>query len=94
MNPYVREVEPLEDYRLRLLFENGERRILDMRPYLDRGVFQRLRDRGLFQEARVVAGSVEWPTEIDLSYDTLYLQSVPGSSQEVEASRGRADGSP
>ena len=94
MNPYVREVEPLEDYRLRLLFENGERRILDMRPYLDRGVFQRLRDRGLFQEARVVAGSVEWPTEIDLSYDTLYLQSVPESPQEVEANRGRADESP
>jgi hypothetical protein len=25
----------------------------------------------------VVAGSVEWPGEIDLSYDTLYLESKP-----------------
>ena len=30
-----------------------------------------------FQAARVVAGSVEWPGEVDLSYDTLYLESRP-----------------
>ncbi len=31
----------------------------------------------LFQAARVVAGSVEWPGGLDLSYDTLYLESQP-----------------
>jgi len=25
----------------------------------------------------VVVGSVEWPGEVDLSYDTLYLESRP-----------------
>jgi hypothetical protein len=25
----------------------------------------------------VVFGSVEWPGEVDLSYDTLYLESEP-----------------
>jgi hypothetical protein len=77
MNPYVKQVRPLNDYRIEVEFENGERRLFDMKPYLQRGVFVRLQNRAAFQAARVVAGSVEWPGEVDLSYDTLYLESRP-----------------
>ncbi|WP_227762490.1 DUF2442 domain-containing protein [Zhaonella formicivorans] len=31
----VKGVEPLNDYQLLLTFENGEKRIFDMKPYLD-----------------------------------------------------------
>ena len=77
MNPYVKQVRPLKDYQLELIFENGEQRIFDVKPYLKRGVFVRLQNRATFQAVRVVAGSVEWPGELDLSYDTLYLESQP-----------------
>lgn len=77
MNPYVKQVRPLENYQLELIFENGEQRIFDVEPYLKRGVFVRLQNRAVFQAVRVVAGSVEWPGELDLSYDTLYLESQP-----------------
>lgn len=84
MNPYVQDVRPLEDYRLELVFQNGERRIFDAKPYLQRGVLRRLQNRAVFQGARVVAGSVEWPGEIDLSYDTLYLESQPRKESAAE----------
>ncbi len=77
MNPYVESVRPLDDYQLELIFKNGEHRIFNVKPDLDRGIFVRLRDRSIFKAARVVAGSVGWPGEIDLSYDTLYLESKP-----------------
>jgi len=77
MNPYVKAVYARDDYRLEVLFENGERRMFDMKPYLQHGVFVRLQNRAIFQAARVVAGSVEWPGGLDLSYDTLYLESEP-----------------
>jgi hypothetical protein len=77
MNPYIESVFPLEDYRLEVLFENGERRIFDAKPYLQRGIFVRLQNRATFQAARVIAGSVEWPGELDLSYDTIYMESQP-----------------
>ena len=50
--------------------------MFDLTPWLDKGVFRALRDSPEFAQARVVDGSVEWPGEIDLSYDTLYLRSV------------------
>ena len=77
VNPCVEDVRPLDDQRLEILFENGEVRVFDMKPYLQRGVFVRLRDPAVFQAARVVARSVEWPGEVDLSYDTLYVESQP-----------------
>ncbi len=77
MNPYVKSVRALNNYQLTLVFENEEQRIFDVRPYLSRGIFVRLQNLTLFQAARVVAGSVEWPGELDLSYDTLYLESQP-----------------
>lgn len=90
MNPHVKSVNALRDYELEVLFENGELRRFDVKPYLDRGIFVRLRDHALFQGARVVAGSVEWPTGLDLSFDTLYLEGqpvaapAPGSKQSVQ----------
>jgi hypothetical protein len=77
MNPKVAQVEAIDDRRLRLLFTNGERRNFDITPYLEIGVFRSLSDPRLFRAARARAGSVEWPGEIDLSYDTLYLESRP-----------------
>ena len=85
MNPYVTHVRPLDDCRLEVVFENGKRRIFDVKPYLQRGIFARLQNRATFQAVRVVAGSVEWPGGLDLSYDTLYLESQPiGAAANAE----------
>ena len=76
MNPKVTRSTPQAEHRLLLEFDNGETRLFDLTPWLDKGVFRALRDSPEFAQARVVDGSVEWPGEIDLSYDTLYLRSV------------------
>ena len=75
MNTYVKKVKHIENYCLKLLFENGEQKIFDLKPYLNKGIFSQLKNISLFTSARVVAGSVEWPNGLDLSYDTLYLES-------------------
>jgi len=85
MNPHVKSVRALSDYELALEFENGERRIFDITPYLNRGIFIRLQNSTLFQAANVVAGSVEWPGGLDLSYDTLYLESQPAEAMTSHA---------
>lgn len=77
MNPYISRVEALPNHHMRLWFENSEIRVFDVRPYLERGVFKQLKSWPAFSQAHVSAGSVEWPCGVDLSYDTLYLESVP-----------------
>ena len=72
------------DYRLLLTFENGEERIYDLAPRLESEVFAPLRTRELFERVRVAYGSLEWPGERDLAYDSLYAESVPVSRAERE----------
>ncbi|HVW70883.1 MAG TPA: DUF2442 domain-containing protein [Steroidobacteraceae bacterium] len=85
MNPVVCRVRPLNPHRLLLDFTNGEQKVFDLAPYLSQGVFRELRDLNRFAAARVVAGSVEWPGAIDLSYDTLYLGSFPYEPASADA---------
>jgi hypothetical protein len=91
MAPYVVSVRPLPDFRLELEFTSGEHRIFDVKPYLRSEVFGQLRDATVFATAHVVAGSVEWhgATPLSspaLSFDTLYIDSVPsGTCDSVSA---------
>jgi hypothetical protein len=79
MNPDVIDLQPQNDYTLRLIFAGGEVRDFDVRPYLDMSIFKELRDSSYFRQAYVEFGSVEWPHGQGLSYDTLYLESVSAS---------------
>jgi hypothetical protein len=78
----AKEVEALPDFKLLILFENGERRLFDVSPYLDRGVFRELRDPALFKSARISFDSVEWANGADLCPEVLYAESV--SAQETK----------
>ena len=80
MNPDVVNVKPESDYTLHLWFSNGEEGILDMKPYLDRGIFRELRDISMFNSVRPFIGSIQWANEADLCPDTIYLDSVKRSN--------------
>ena len=71
----VCKVEVCSDYHLLLTFDNGERRLFDMKPYLNYPVFQRLHNLGFFSLARVDYGTVTWPYDIDIAPETLYESS-------------------
>lgn len=76
MNPRVSEVSTTDDYQLELLFANGEQGVYDCTPLLGFGVFQELKNKNYFAQARVVDGTVVWPHEQDICPDTLYLDST------------------
>ena len=76
MDPRVSKVTPIDGYRLRILFDNGEQRTYDCSHLLDFGVFQELRDKVYFARAKAAHGTVVWPHEQDICPDTLYLDSV------------------
>ena len=80
MNPRVKAVKANPDYTLTLTFTNDEVKIFDVKPYLDKGIFRELQDRGLFNSVRPFLGSIQWKNGQDFCPDTLYLDSVSSSS--------------
>ncbi|OXS25269.1 MAG: hypothetical protein BI182_05930 [Acetobacterium sp. MES1] len=71
----VIDVEPLNDYKLLLTFENGEKRIFDVSPYLDKGIFQELKNEEKFRTVRVSFDSIEWCNQADLDPEFLFEKS-------------------
>lgn len=72
MVPAVKNVTPGDEYVLSLVFDNGEEGTLDMKPFLDFGIFRRLRDYGFFQCVRVSFDTIAWGDEIDLDPEFVY----------------------
>jgi hypothetical protein len=66
---------PQNGYRLELQFDNGESGIVELSSLVGRGVFEAWNESGVFEQVTVTsAGAVEWPSEIDMCPDALYLQ--------------------
>ena len=65
-------VEPHKDNTLLLIFENQEKRLFDMTPYLDKKPFTKLKGSPLFMKATIAHGTVVWPENIDIAPETLW----------------------
>jgi len=72
MNPTVITVEPEKNYKLLITFENNEKRLFDVKPFLDKGIFTELKSIDYFKKVKVSFGAIQWPNEQDFSKDTLY----------------------
>ena len=80
--PELVRVTPLSAYDLLLSYSDGSLRQFSCAPYLDRGVFSRLKDSTLFAQAHVAHGTVCWPGALDVAPETLFLRSVPVTARE------------
>lgn len=84
----VVNVTPLSNYRILVEFENGEKRVGDIKPLLERGgIFTDLKNIGIFNSVYIEYGAVTWKdangNEIDICSDKLYMDSVPYSERRV-----------
>lgn len=73
----VVRVAPRDDFTLELWFDTGDHRLFDMKPYLDRGVFTRLKDLTQFKQAYIGFDTVCWPDNLDIAPETLFDRSIP-----------------
>jgi hypothetical protein len=71
------EVTANRDFSLNIVLETGERRLLDMKPYLDFGVFNKIRDFERFKRVKVAFDTIEWDDGVDLDPEFIYDNSTP-----------------
>ena len=80
----VVEVRPLESYRVWLKFSDGTQGNVDLSDLAGRGVFTAWSDRRVFTAVRVEeGGGIEWPGEIDICPDALYMRLTGKAVDEI-----------
>ncbi|MEE0856770.1 MAG: DUF2442 domain-containing protein [Ruminococcus sp.] len=90
-------VAPQHDFTLLLTYESGEKRVLDMKPMLEKGgVFASFRNYENFKRVYVddchdiawdidpnVDSNVVWNNKVDLCPDACYVDSIPLSEYKA-----------
>lgn len=83
-------VEVVDDFRLRLTFDDGTIGDVDFARRQWRGVLERLSDPAFFARVRVDPefGTVVWPDGIDLAPEPLYEEARRNRVEAASSARG------
>ena len=85
----VKEVVPQENYTLLLTFADGEKRIYNALPLLDKAIYaqfkrqkrqkkkKKFKNLAFFLDAKADCGTVVWNDDIDIAPEHLYECSQP-----------------
>jgi hypothetical protein len=71
------KVTPVDGFSLVIVFEDGQTRVLDMRPFLDFGIFRRIKKAEDFNRVHVAFDTVEWDCGADLDPEFVMTKSIP-----------------
>jgi hypothetical protein len=74
MYPAVVTVRANDDYSLWVVFDDGTEGTLDVKPYLDFGVFQRIKSPEVFRRVRVAFDTVQWDCGVDLDPEFIHAK--------------------
>ena len=70
----VVEVQPVMPMALQVRFADGTAGRVRFEPSHLTGVFEALKDPIVFAQARIEAGAVTWPGNLDLAPDAMYAE--------------------
>ncbi len=74
--PRPQKVKVLPNYKLEILFDNGEEKIYNMKKNLKEKFYQKLKDFDYFNTVKVSGITLEWKDGEDIDPDDLYNNSV------------------
>ncbi|OQW97185.1 MAG: hypothetical protein BWK74_06785 [Desulfobacteraceae bacterium A6] len=71
---YVTEATYVNEYKIKVRFENNEVRLVDLGTHLDGPIFEPLKEPSYFKTFKVNPDidTVTWPNDADFSPDFLY----------------------
>lgn len=79
----VKSVEPLEKFRVRITFQNGVKKEIDLEKFLCGEIFEPIRKNlEVFRSVKVIGGTIGWENGADIDPDVLYYDLKPAWMEE------------
>lgn len=76
LRPTAKAVIPMNDFMLRISFDNGETKMFDVKPYIRGNWYGELSNAAYFKSVFANGYTVEWANGQDICPDELYYNSV------------------
>ena len=65
-----------QDYNIRVVFDNGEEKLFDVKPYIKGTWYGMLQDKNYFNRVSTDGFTITWPEGQDICPDELYECSI------------------
>ena len=80
----ITEAKPVDRFQVFLRFDDGVSGMVDLSRFAGRGVFRAWEREGAFEQLSISpAGALQWPGDLDLCADALYLQMTGKAADAV-----------
>ena len=80
----VKSVEPLENFRVRVIFQNEVQKEIELEKFLRGEIFEPIRNNPeMFRAVKVVGGTIGWDNGADIDPDVLYYDLKPAWMEET-----------
>ena len=91
--PKIKNVVPIENYKVIITYETGEIKSFDVKPYITGEWYGELKDLNIFRSVRPCGNTIEWLNGQDIAPHELYeLSKSIHYADEIEAiKRGEAE---
>jgi len=68
----IKSAKYIKDYQIELLFNNGEKKTVDLKNSLHGQMFQPLKNPAVFQSFKIKFNTIEWDNGADFAPEYLY----------------------
>ncbi|GHS95450.1 hypothetical protein AGMMS50276_11110 [Synergistales bacterium] len=78
LQPKIVSVQPLPGYKLDIRYENGEKRLFEVSPYIRGDWYGKLKEFSYFRTVHILpsGGGIEWAEGQDIAPHELYEMGV------------------
>lgn len=70
------KIKVLENYKIWIKFENEEKKIFDMKKYINEKFYQKLRNEEYFKKVKIFENTIQWENGEDIAPENLYYDSI------------------
>ena len=77
-------VKSVSRFAIEVGFDDGAHGVVDLADIAGRGVFSQWLKEGIFESVKITSsGALEWPGELDLCPDSIYMRLTGKSPEEL-----------
>ncbi len=77
---------PQQELKMRLTFEDGVSKVVDLEPLMKGPIFESLRQNpALFRDVKIEGGTIAWANGADIDPDVLYYDLKPAWMEVPES---------
>jgi hypothetical protein len=82
----AREISFLEGYHCQVTFDDGTKKVVDLKSFLNGPIFEPIRsDQAYFCSAQIADGVITWDNGADIDPDVLFYDIKPAWMEEPAA---------